>query len=93
MPILALAAVAAGIWHSATSALTTPRAETMSFGPATAKPKAAQPAGPGNSPSDQRLLNDLQSWILAQQQHGPSQGVAQARAAYAATSAIGRAAS
>ncbi len=89
---MSIAAIASGLWHSATSALSTPRAETASFSPAASKPKAASPTPQSNSPADQRLLNDLQSWVLAQQQ-GPSPGAANARAAYAATSALGRAAS
>jgi hypothetical protein len=90
---MSIAALASNIWHSATSALTTPRAETASFSPAASKPKAAQPTPTGNAPSEQRVLDDLQSWILAQQQNGPSQTVAKARAAYAATSALGHVAS
>jgi len=89
---MSIAAVASGLWQSATTALSTPRAETASFSPAASKPKAPAPAPQYNSPADQRLLNDLQSWVLAQQQ-GAGPGAATARAAYAATSALGRAGS
>ena len=88
---MSIAALASNIWHSATSALSTPRAETASFSPAAPKPKAATPSG--SAPPEQKILDDLQSWVQAQQQQMPSASTLQARAAYAATSALGRAGS
>lgn len=88
---MSIAALASNIWHSATSALSTPRAETASFSPAAPKPKAAAPSG--SAAPEQRILDDLQSWVQAQQQQMPSASALKARAAYAATSALGRAGS
>ena len=86
-----LAALASPIWHSAISALGTPRAEIAGFSPAAPKPKAAAHAG--SAPPEQKILDDLQSWVQARQQQEPSASAQQARAAYAATSALGRAGS
>ncbi len=85
---MSIAAIASGVWHSVTSALGTPRAETASFSPAAGK---AKPPPPAAAP-EQHLLHDLQSWILAQQPAAAGAAAdGRARAAYAAASALGRA--
>ena len=86
---MSIAALASPLWHSATSALGTPRAETAGFSPAAPKPKAATPSGA--APSGQTILDDMQSWVQARQQQMPQAATMRAHAAYAATSALGRA--
>ena len=92
--IVAIGAIASGIFHSVASALGTPRPETASFG--TGKPGGSARLPPRDAgspdPAGQKMLADLQSWILAQQGAGPGAEMAKARAAYGGASAASGAA-
>ncbi len=91
---MSIGALAANLWHNATSALASPKSATLGFTASTGKPSGpAAPAQPNAAPSNQQLFDDLHSWVLAQQPSATTSATAsQARAAYAATSALGRAA-
>lgn len=90
---MAIGAIASGIFHSVSSALGTPRPETVSFGADKSGAKTGEtgrlpPRDAGSpDPAGQKVLADLQSWILAQQGAGARTDMAKARAAYGGASA------
>ena len=90
---MSIASIAASLWQSATTALGTPNAQTSSFNPGAAKPHGGhhhqRGSGVGSGTSQ---ANDLQSWMLAQQQSASAKSTPHACAAYAASSALGQAA-
>ena len=90
---MSVTSAASGLWQNATTALTSPRPETAAFAPSSSAGGAKGHHGHGHpkapSQPDQQKLNDLQSWMIAQQPARSTTGT-QALTAYAATSAVGK---
>ena len=91
---MSVTGIASNLWHSATTALSAPKAATLQFsGGASTKPAATQasPAS-GQNPAqadEARRLTDLRAWLVSHSGATPHAHPGQARAAYAGTSAVG----